>query len=58
MHPTDQMVFEGPFDELVEEVGREQLVYVSAWEMVCKRLREFKLVQADGDSYGEEIVTD
>lgn len=53
MHPADQVVFERPFNKLVEEVGREQLVYVGTWEMVRERLRKPGLVGGGNHSEGD-----
>lgn len=38
VHPRDQMVFEGPLDDLVQEITRDQLVDVSARKMRRKGL--------------------
>ena len=36
--PHNYVVFECPFDYLMEEVGRNQLMDVGSWEVVCKWL--------------------
>jgi hypothetical protein len=35
------MVFEGPFNHLMQKVAREQFVDVGAWKMGCERLDRF-----------------
>ena len=34
------MILECSFDELVENVWSEQLVYISAWKIVCEWLKD------------------
>ena len=37
-YPSDQMVLEGTLDELMENVGYKQLVYISARKAIGERL--------------------
>jgi hypothetical protein len=37
-HPLDQMVLEGPFDDLMEEVESKHLVYIGTRKSICERL--------------------
>jgi hypothetical protein len=36
--PRNQMVFECTFDHLVEQVGRNEFMYIGSWEIVGERL--------------------
>jgi hypothetical protein len=38
-HPLNKVVLEYPLDELVEQVGSDELVDVGVGEVVCERLR-------------------
>ena len=38
-YPTHEVVFKGPFDDLVEEVGGEEFMDISTRETCGKRLR-------------------
>jgi hypothetical protein len=38
LDPGDEMVLECALDYLVEEIGGEKLMNVSAWKAICKRL--------------------
>lgn len=38
--PGDEVVLEGPFDDLVQQIGREELVDVGAREVVCEGLTQ------------------
>lgn len=37
-NPSHQVIFKRPFDDLMEEVGRNEVVNVSAREVVGERL--------------------
>jgi hypothetical protein len=39
-YPFNEMVLEGPFDDLVEKIRGEQFMDVRAWKMCCKRLKD------------------
>ena len=39
VYPGDEMVFEGSFDDLMEEVGREKLVNIRSRKLMSKGLR-------------------
>ena len=39
LHPRNEMVLKGAFDQLVQNVRGEQLVNVGAWKIIRKRLR-------------------
>jgi hypothetical protein len=38
LKPCDEMIFECPLDDLVEKIGRQQLMDVGIWKVVCERL--------------------
>jgi len=38
INPTDEMVLEGAFDELVEEIRCQKFVNVSTWKAFSERL--------------------
>ena len=38
LNPGNQMVLEGTFDELVENVWCDQFMNIGSWEVVCERL--------------------
>lgn len=40
-HPRHEMIFEGSFDDLVEEIRGEDLVNVGSWEVKGERLELF-----------------
>lgn len=42
-HPSDEMVLEGAFNDLVEEIDGQELVDVGAWEVVRERLTASRL---------------
>lgn len=49
-NPVDEMVFECPFDDLVEKIGGKQFVYVCPGKVSCKRLQsELLLYKASLD---------
>jgi hypothetical protein len=37
-NPYHKMIFERPFDDLVEKVRGEKFVYICTWEVGCERL--------------------
>jgi hypothetical protein len=39
-YPINEMVFEGPFNELVEKVKRQQLMNVSSGEVISEWLHK------------------
>jgi hypothetical protein len=38
--PLHKMVFESPFDDLMEKIRRDQLVDIGAWEVIGEGLHE------------------
>jgi hypothetical protein len=38
LDPQDKMVFEGPFDELMQQVQRKEFMDVSMLKIICKWL--------------------
>lgn len=42
--PRYEVVFECPFDDLVEEIGREEFMNVRAREPMCERLMVIQFV--------------
>jgi hypothetical protein len=39
-HPLNEVIFEGSFDDLVEKIGRKELVNVSTGKVRSKGLEE------------------
>jgi hypothetical protein len=38
LNPGNKMIFEGAFDDLMEEVGREQFMNICTWKVIGERL--------------------
>ena len=43
LHPCNDMVLERALDELVEDVGREELMYVGTWKIVREGLNSMAM---------------
>lgn len=62
--PSDEVIFQCALDDLVQKVGRQQLVDIGAWEVICKRLIVFALahislcrVEQTHDNISNDSVT-
>lgn len=52
-HPVNEMVLEDPLDELMEEVGSDQFVYICTGKMLSEWLRKQIRVWLNGNEIGE-----
>ena len=43
LYPCYQMIFKGSFDNLMKKVGRDELINICTWKVICERLCEIKL---------------
>jgi hypothetical protein len=38
INPSDEMIFEGAFNELMKKIRRNQLMYIRSREIICEWL--------------------
>lgn len=37
-HPSYEVILKGPFNDLMEEIWSDELMYISSWEVICEGL--------------------
>jgi hypothetical protein len=48
-HPSYEVILKGPFNDLMEEIRSDELMYIGSWEVICEGLN---LVRYYGKRYG------
>lgn len=50
-HPSYEVILKGSFNDLMEEIRSDELVYISSWKVICEGLN---LIRYYGKQYGSD----